>query len=85
VWPFNDYTEFDDVTEIWWDPNAQGEDEIGQNGRGMYRYVDGGKRYIPGQFPTTAPRVFDPKGTITVYENYPPGEAPPSYPRPSQQ
>ncbi|HYZ92904.1 MAG TPA: hypothetical protein VFA34_11000 [Actinomycetota bacterium] len=83
VWPFNDYTSYDDVVEIWWDRNARGEDEIGADGIGMYRYVDGGKRILPGQFPRTEPRVFDPRGTVTVHQNYPPGEAPPQYPRPS--
>jgi hypothetical protein len=84
VWPFNDYTAFDDVTEIWWDPNARGEDEIGNDGTGMYRYVDGGRRYIPGQWPASLPRVFDPRGTITVHTEYPPGEKPPEYPRPGK-
>jgi hypothetical protein len=84
VWPFNDYTAFDDVTEIWWDRNAQGEDEIGADGRGMYRYVDGGRRYIPGQWPSTNPRVFDPAGTVLIHQKHPPGEEPPSYPRPSK-
>jgi hypothetical protein len=84
VWNFPDYTEFDDVTEIWWDRNAQGEDEIGADGTGMYRYVNAGKRYIPGEWPSTNPKVFDPKGTVLLFSNYPPGEAPPSYPRPSK-
>ena len=84
LWPFKDYTSFDDVTEIWWDPNAQGEDEIGNDGRGMYRYVDGGHRYMPGQWPTSLPRVFDPKGTITIHNAYPAGEEPPSYSRPAK-
>ena len=83
LWPFNHYTAYDDVTEIWWDRNARGEDEIGNDGIGMYRYVDGGRRYMPGQWPRTNPRVFDPAGTVTVHENYPPGEAPPDYPKPS--
>jgi hypothetical protein len=84
VWPFNDYTAFDDVTEIWWDRNARGEDEIGADGVGMYRYVEGGRRYIPGQWPRTLPRVFDPAGTILIHERYPPGEEPPNYPRPEK-
>lgn len=36
----------DDVTKIWWDPEAEGPDEIENFGKGMYRFVDGGKRYL---------------------------------------
>ncbi len=84
VWPFNDYTEFDDVTELWWDRDARGEDEIGNDGVGMFRYVDGGRRYIPGQWPTSNPRVFDPAGTALIHQKYPPGEEPPQYARPGK-
>ncbi|MFZ6004772.1 MAG: hypothetical protein ACOYXM_12675 [Actinomycetota bacterium] len=80
VWPFTDYTNYDDVTEIWWDPQASGEDEVGNNGVGMYRYVDGGRRYLPGQHPTTDPKAFVEAGTVTVYESPPPGEEQPDYP-----
>jgi hypothetical protein len=82
IWPFKDYTAFDDVTEMWWDRTARGEDEIGNNGVGLYRYVAGGKRYIPGQWPTSPPNVFNKAGTVTIHSDYPPGERPPSYPRP---
>ena len=79
IWPFTDYTNLDDVTEIWWDPAASGEDEVGNPGAGMYRYVDGGFRYLPGQHPGSDPKVFDPEGTVTVYETPPPGEEQPEY------
>lgn len=49
LWPYDDYNGTDDVTEVWWDPDATGPDEIRNEGRGMWRYVDGGKRYLPGQ------------------------------------
>ena len=80
IWPFTDYTNYDDVTEIWWDPSATGEDEVGNQGAGMYRYVDGGVRYLPGQHPSTDPKAFDPEGTVTTYETPPPGEEQPEYP-----
>ena len=80
IWPFTDYTNLDDVTEIWWDPSATGEDEVGNSGAGMYRYVDGGARYLPGQHPSTDPKAFDPEGTVTTYETPPPGEEQPEYP-----
>ena len=83
TWPFHDYTALDDITLIWWDAQARGEDETGQMGLGLYRYIDGGKRYMPGQQPKGPVPVFKPEGTITgAYENYPEGEAPPDYPPP---
>ena len=64
-------------------PRPGGEDELGKQGVGLYRYVDGGKRYMPGQQPKAPVAAFDPQGTITgAYESYPEGEAPPDYPRP---
>ena len=50
------------MTEIFWDPQAVGEDEVGNRAPGMYRYVAGGKRYLPGQHPTTEPNVFKNEG-----------------------
>lgn len=75
-----DYTEWDDVTEIWWDGTAPGPDELDNPGTGMYRYVDGGKRYLPGEHPRTDPKAFVQEGTVTLYQEPPQGEAPPSYP-----
>jgi hypothetical protein len=80
IWPFTDYTQLDDVTEIWWDPNAQGEDEVGNNAVGMYRYVDGGKRYMPGGHPRTEPKAFVPAGSVTMYNERPAQDRPPQYP-----
>lgn len=82
IWPVTDYLGIDDATEIWWDPTATGPDEIRREGTGMYRYVDGGRRYLPGTWPDTPPRVFDPAGTVTVYTEPPPGETVPDYPSP---
>ena len=39
IWPGTDYTGGDDATVIWWDPKAEGPDEVGANGRGLYRYA----------------------------------------------
>jgi hypothetical protein len=80
LWGFRDYTQYDDVTEIWWDRTAIGEDEVGNTAAGMYRYVDGGKRYLPGQHPTSDPRVFDPNGSPTMLDAVPPNERAPDYP-----
>ena len=82
LWPFTDWTAYDDVTEIWWDPREQGIDEVGNQGAGMYRYVDGGKRYLPGEHLTTDPRVFDPNGSPSFYDERPEADRPPEYPSP---
>ncbi len=71
VWPFTDFTSFDDVTEIFWDPAVVGPDELNNQGAGMYRYVAGGKRYLPGQHPTSDPKVFANDGTVTIYDKSP--------------
>ena len=79
LWPFDDYTSFDDVTEIWWDPNAVGENEIGQQGKGLWAYVAGGKRYSYGTWPTSEPSVFNPQGAVTKYDRVPPEDQYPNY------
>jgi hypothetical protein len=81
-WPDVDYNGVDDATIIWWDPAATGPDEIRKEGTGMYTFVDGGKRYLPGEWPTES-KLFDPEGAVTLYAEPPAGEAPPSYPSPA--
>jgi hypothetical protein len=71
IWPAPDYSAIDDQTEVWWDPKATGPDELGRDGVGMYRYVAGGKRYLPGDWPKSDPDVFDTKGSVTVYDHAP--------------
>ncbi|QYG92744.1 amino acid ABC transporter substrate-binding protein [Iamia sp. SCSIO 61187] len=80
-WPYPDYNGVDDVTEIWWDPEATGEDEIGREGTGMWRYVNGGQRYLPGEW-TEDLTLFDEEGTETILDAPPEGEVPPEYPSP---
>jgi hypothetical protein len=82
IWPQTDYLGIDDATEIWWNPNASGADELNHVGKGMYEYVQGGKRYLPGQWPHVAPDVFTTNGAVTIYETVPPAESVPSYPSP---
>jgi hypothetical protein len=79
-WPWDDYSPFDDATEVWWDATVRGPDETGSNGQGMYRYVDAGKRYRAGQWPQRAPKAFDNAGTVVIYNDVPPGEKAPTYP-----
>ncbi len=88
-WPAElepDYLGVDDVTEIWWDPTAVGPDELRRDGVGMYQWVDGGRRYLAGEFEAGPTRAFDPEGAITIYDDRPPSEASPDYePLPSSR
>jgi hypothetical protein len=77
-----DYQGVDDATAFWWDPAATGVDEIRREGTGMYQYVDGGKRYLPGEWPTED-KMFDPDGAVAIYETAPAGEERGDYPSPA--
>jgi len=83
LWPKDsvkfDMTGYDDVTEIWWDPEAQGPDEVGNEGVGMYRYVAGGLRYRPNEHPRKPAAPFVKEGTVVIYSDAPAGDKPPDY------
>jgi len=81
-WAEADYNGVDDATLIWWDPAATGPDEIRKDGTGMWTFVDGGQRYLPGEWPTEE-KLFDPDGAVTLYDVPPAGEEPPQYPSPN--
>jgi hypothetical protein len=84
VWPFVDYGGSDDAGMLWWDPNAQGQDEIGQVGNGLYRYADGAKRYTRGKFPPKGQGgLFDTATSVTIFEQLPPSVQRPDYPPPA--
>jgi hypothetical protein len=68
---------------VWWDPNATGADEVGRTGKGLYRYADFGKRYLPGQWPTAPIKLFDAKTSSGVLADLPAADAPPTYPSPA--
>ena len=80
IWPTDDYLQYDDMTEIWWDAQAPGKSETGGEGIGLYRYVEGGKRYLPNAWPNTEAKPFDPAGTVLIYNELPPGDRYPEYP-----
>ncbi|HUF31975.1 MAG TPA: hypothetical protein VMN58_02055 [Acidimicrobiales bacterium] len=80
-WSTTDFAGIDDMVELWWDPDAEGVDEGGVAGRGMYRYVDGGRRFLVDEWEGDL-WVFDEEGTITVVEEVPDDERPPEYPSP---
>ncbi len=66
-WQGNDYGGLDNAGILYWDPNTVGQDETGKVGKGMYRLVNGGLRYLPGHWPTTPIKLFDSTGTVTIY------------------
>ena len=83
IWKGVDLTGGDDATVIWWDPKATGPDEVGRDGKGLYRYADSGKRYLPGQWPTAPIKLFDAKTASAVLTTLPTADEPPSYPSPA--
>jgi hypothetical protein len=84
VWPDEDLGGVDDSAVIWFDATATGEDEIGQQGRGMYRYADGGRRYTPGDAPRSLEEagLFDVEASETIYDDVPEQDRAPDYPPP---
>ncbi len=81
-WGFTDYHGVDDATVFWWDGEASGPDELRKDGQGMWQFVDGGARYLPGEWPSDE-RLFDPSGAEDFYTTPPPGEEAPQYPSPA--
>ncbi len=85
IWPETDYNGVDDVTEVWWNPEPSGPDELNHDGKGLYEFIDGGKRYLPGHLPSTAPNAFTTEGAVTIYKTAPKEEQVPTYPSPAAQ
>jgi len=79
LWPQTDYNSADDTTAIYWDPDATGEDEAGNEGSGMLLYVKGGERYLPGGWPDSLP-WFDDPDAVGIYTELPAGDEVPDYP-----
>ena len=79
LWPGVDYSGVDDQTEVWWDAAAQGLDETGTPGTGLWAYAQGGRRYLPGEWPESPAAVFDPDTSVTIYDELPPGITLPDY------
>jgi len=78
-----DYLAVDDMVEIWWDAEAEGPDEQGKEGKGMMRYANEGKRYLPGEMPDTDSDAFKEAGSVALLPEIPEDERPPEYPPPA--
>jgi hypothetical protein len=82
IWDETDYNGVDDATVFWWDAAATGPDENGREGTGLMKFVDGGKRYLPGEWPSED-KLFVQDGAVAIYDTAPASETPPSYPSPA--
>jgi hypothetical protein len=83
-WESTDYSALDDMTEVWWDPEATGPDERGVEGTGMYEYVEGGVRYNRNKWPSEKPKVFERDGAVALYEELPESDRSGDYPSPAE-
>jgi len=76
-----DYTGVDDITTVWWDASAQGPSEQGVDGKGMWTYPLGGKRFplknLP-KLPDTG--LFQKAGAVTLLSAIPASDRTPPYP-----
>jgi hypothetical protein len=84
LWPTTDYGGSDDAGILWWNPNAEGEDEIGQVGKGLYEYTKMGERYTLDEMPTQDPGLFKEDGSVTIFTTIPKEFALPDYPSPAK-
>ena len=74
-----DWDGIDDVTKIWWDPEATGADEIQNEGQGVWQFVDGGERYFADEWEEGDFKAFDPDGAVGIYDAAPEDQTPPDY------
>jgi hypothetical protein len=79
-----DHLAVDDMVEIWWDAEAVGADEQGNEGPGLYRYANEGRRYLPGEIEPRESVAFVEEGTITVLDEIPEDERAPDYDAPER-
>ncbi|MBA3303748.1 MAG: ABC transporter substrate-binding protein [Acidimicrobiia bacterium] len=76
------YAGIEDLVEVWWDAEGEGPDESGDDGVGVYRYVNGARRSLAEEWNEEV-RVFDPTGAVIGVEDLPEDEVPPDYPSPA--
>jgi hypothetical protein len=82
IWEDGDYSGIEDGSLFWWDVEAPGPDERQRPGTGLVRFGDGGRRYLPGEWPGEV-RLFVAEGSVTIFEAVPAGEEIPDYPSPA--
>jgi hypothetical protein len=74
-----DFEGIDDITKIWWDPDDEAADEIQTVGKGVWQFVDGGKRYLLDDWEEGDFKAFDPDGAVGVLDAAPDDEPPGDY------
>jgi hypothetical protein len=84
AYPGEKYFSEADFTEKWFDTEHPGTDEIGLTAPGRMMWINGGRRYLPGHFPTGQPDMFDPATAIATKDDVPANERAPDYPRPKR-
>jgi hypothetical protein len=82
LWPGTDFGGSDDAGILWWNPDAEGEDEVGEVGKGLYAYTSMGKRWTLEEMPKQDPGLFDPSKSVTIFTEVP--NPPPTYPSPAR-
>ena len=70
----------DDFGVEWYDASATGPDEEGVDGTGLYEHVLGGKRFPAETIVRQPLGLFQPHGSVAIYDTLPPGDRPPTYP-----
>jgi hypothetical protein len=83
IWPGVDVTAGDDAAVVWWDPDAAGPDEVGNDGTGLWRYAREGRRYLPDEWPDGDVGLHDDATSVTILDELPPDARPPDYPSPA--
>ena len=71
--PYDEYmlTGFD-FAPFWWDPDTVGPSSaVGTEAKGVTWFVDGGKRYLAGQFPSKPFTYFSKDGALVKFDSYP--------------
>ncbi len=60
----------------WWDPDAEGPGNynLGGSAKGKYVYLNGGERYLPGEFPKGKQAYFDDAAATVMYDAPPASE-----------
>jgi hypothetical protein len=84
IWPTFDWGGIDDAAIMWWNPEAEGEDEVGVEGDGLWEFTDEGARYSYGEIPKGDIGLFEEEGSVTIWTTVPPDAKPPSYPSPAK-
>ena len=85
LWPGEDLGGSDDTGLLWWNAKANGENEIGVVGNGLYEYAAMGKRWVLADMPSSDPGYFDESKYVKIFMTVPKAYQPPSYPSPAKK